>query len=110
MLRDHCLQQCYSHSEELRLLQPAGEARSTSWPSRFTTSLREGFAYAEDFFETVKARINPRGMTMRQGTIVDAHFDRRPQLHQKQRRGCQKRFVTEAQCETALAGTFEPAG
>ena len=50
-------------------------------------------------------------MTMRQGTIVDAHLDRRPQLHQKQqRRGCQKRFVMEAQCETALAGTFEPTG
>lgn len=44
------------------------------------------------------------------GQDLDAHLDRRPQLHQKQRRGCQKRFVTEAQCETALAGTFAPAG
>ncbi len=35
----------------------------------------------EQIFETLRAHLSARGMTMRQGTIVDGHLDRRAQFH-----------------------------
>ena len=86
MLRIHLLQQWYSLSdpamEEALIEVPtmrrfAGiELISDRIPDETTTQtfrhLLEKYELGEQIFETVKGHLNARGMTMRQGTIVDA--------------------------------------
>ena len=86
MLRTHLLQQWYSLSDsamEEALIEPptmlrfAGiELISDRIPDETTIltfrHLLEKHELGEQIFETIKAHLSERGMTMRQGTIVDA--------------------------------------
>ena len=99
MLRIHLLQQWYSLSdpamEEALIEVPtmrrfAGiELVSDRIPDETTIltfrHLLEKHDLGEQIFETVKARLSARGMTMKQDTIVDATLIAAPRLHQKQR-------------------------
>ena len=62
MLRIHLLQQWYSLSDRI-------PDETTILTFRH---LLEKHGLGEQVFETVKAHLSERGMTMRQGTIVDA--------------------------------------
>jgi IS5 family transposase len=116
MLRIHLLQQWYSLSdpdmEDALIEVPtmrrfAGiELISDRIPDETTIltfrHLLEKYELGKQIFETVKGHLNARGMTMRQGTIVDATLisapsstknkegKRDPEMHQTKKQGCLK--------------------